>query len=575
MDFKKNDVIELEITDIGVNGEGVGRYNGCTFFVKDALAGDRVRAVITRMKKGYGYGKMLEILEPSGSRVPPLCENARRCGGCQIMELRYDEQLRLKERKIRNNLEKIGGFQNPEILPILGMHPEASSFAVFRKTPSAGAEEVPEVMPDRYKPIRFRNKMQFPIGRDRDGNLVAGFYAGRTHTIINSEDCVTAPEVLSRILSAVRDFLEEYKISVYNENSGQGLVRHLVLRMGFWTGEIMVCLVLNGKSLNDNNYSQNVDYESVFVDKLCNLPLSCDEMSTSPGEVPDKNDDRIQCKALPSSPSGPNITSICINENRENTNVILGKNIRCIYGRPYIFDEIVNREDGRRLKFKISPLSFYQVNPLQTETLYTKALEFADLSGTETVWDLYCGIGTISLFLASKAKQVMGVEIVPDAIRDAKENAERNGIKNAVFFCGRSEEIFPEYLRMQTDTREAEAAAETVVVLDPPRKGCDRKLLDAILEAGPEKIVYVSCDSATLARDLKILTGSKAGTTYQIKKIQPVDMFPHSVHVETVCQLIRRKPDAYVHITVDMEDYYRIKGEKGNCVKDDNSNNTN
>ncbi|MBR3245993.1 MAG: 23S rRNA (uracil(1939)-C(5))-methyltransferase RlmD [Parasporobacterium sp.] len=555
--MKKNDIIELKITDIGVNGEGIGKYEGCTFFVKDALSGDEVKAVVTKMKKDYGYAKMLEILKPSPGRVPPFCENARRCGGCQIMELKYSEQLRLKERKVRNNLEKIGGFKNPEILPIIGMSEEDCRIL-------DPLSDNPDCVPTRY-----RNKMQFPIGRDRDGNLAAGFYAGRTHSIINTEDCSIAPEPLNRILHGVKAFLKEYKIPVYNEQTGQGLVRHLVLRMGFRTGEIMVCLVINGESLNDNNYSHNVDYESAFVDKLRNLPLFCG------------------CKVH----KPLKIESICVNINRENTNVILGKEIRCIYGRPFIYDEIVNKEDESRLRYKISPLSFYQVNPVQTEKLYAKALEFAGLSGNETVWDLYCGTGTISLFLARKAKQVMGVEIVPEAIRDAKENAAQNGIENAIFFCGKSEEIFPEYIKMlkKTISNESPETAipgpsaafdsaeeqntvavpvppeeqDTVVVLDPPRKGCDRKLLDAILEAAPEKIVYVSCDSATLARDLKILTDPEnQNSRYLIQKIQPLDMFPNSVHVETVCLLSNRKPDARVKIDVDLEDYYRIKDEQ-------------
>ena len=537
VELKKNQIIELEITDIGVNGEGIGKYEGCTFFVKDAVIGDSVKAVITLMKKGYGFAKMLEVLNASSCRIDAPCPNARRCGGCQIMEMSYEEQLRFKEQKVRNNLEKIGGFKGIEVLPIIGMD---AKYAV---------------------PIRYRNKMQFPIGRDKEGNIVAGFFAGRTHSIINAEDCLVAPEVSNLILHTVKSFIEDHKISVYNEKTGQGLIRHLVLRTGYRTGEIMVCLVLNGGSLNENIYTKNVDIDAAFVDKLVNLPQ--EEMGLTEDGQPYK------------------ITSICINTNRENTNVILGREVRCLYGQPFIYDEICMNAGELRgndkklgsLKFKISPLSFYQVNSVQMEKLYATALDFADLSGNETVWDLYCGTGTISLFLAQRAGQVKGVEIVPDAIRDAKENAKLNGITNAEFFCGKSEEVFPQYIRMQQEalSEDEELAAgagsqtdtsnQTVVVLDPPRKGCDRILLDTLLETEPDRIVYVSCDSATLARDLKILSEK-----YDIKKVQPVDMFPNSVHVESCVLLERvsnRKADSYVKLNVKMEDYYRIKDSKG------------
>ena len=537
VELKKNQIIELEITDIGVNGEGIGKYEGCTFFVKDAVIGDSVKAVITLMKKGYGFAKMLEVLNASSCRIDAPCPNARRCGGCQIMEMSYEEQLRFKEQKVRNNLEKIGGFKGIEVLPIIGMDAKDAV------------------------PIRYRNKMQFPIGRDKEGNIVAGFFAGRTHSIINAEDCLVAPEVSNLILHTVKSFIEYHKISVYNEKTGQGLIRHLVLRTGYRTGEIMVCLVLNGGSLNENIYTKNVDIDAAFVDKLVNLPQ--EEMGLTEDGQPYK------------------ITSICINTNRENTNVILGREVRCLYGQPFIYDEICMNAGELRgndkklgsLKFKISPLSFYQVNSVQMEKLYATALDFADLSGNETVWDLYCGTGTISLFLAQRAGQVKGVEIVPDAIRDAKENAKLNGITNAEFFCGKSEEVFPQYIRMQQEalSEDEELAAgagsqtdtsnQTVVVLDPPRKGCDRILLDTLLETEPDRIVYVSCDSATLARDLKILSEK-----YDIKKVQPVDMFPNSVHVESCVLLERvsnRKADSYVKLNVKMEDYYRIKDSKG------------
>ncbi|MBR2696425.1 MAG: 23S rRNA (uracil(1939)-C(5))-methyltransferase RlmD [Parasporobacterium sp.] len=494
--MKKNEFIELNITDIGVRGEGIGKAEGFPFFVKDAVIGDTVRAVITRMKKGYGYAKMIEIIKPSSFRINAPCANARRCGGCQIMELCYPEQLKFKERKVRTNLERIGGLKEIPLLPIIGMEQSDKTDTV---------------------PTGYRNKMQFPFGRGRDGEIVAGFYAGRTHSIIDTEECLVAPDVCNRILKAVRDFVVKHKISVYNEMTGQGLVRHLVLRTGFRTGEVMVCLVLNGESLNEASYTQNVDNDTVFVEYLLNLPLT-------------KN----------------KICSICISENRENTNVIMGQKIRCLYGKDYIYDEICCGGNGKHLRFKISPLSFYQVNPVQMEKLYQTALEYADLTGKERVFDLYCGTGTISLFLAKQAKEVVGVEIVPEAIRDAEENAKSNQITNASFICGKSEEVFPEYVRAYRTIEEENGPDDLVVVLDPPRKGCEKVLLEAIRNVSPERIVYISCDSATLARDLKYLTGGEdtvpgEQNTYRIEKVQPVDMFPNSVHVECVTLLTRRE----------------------------------
>ena len=502
--FRKNEEIVLEITDIGVGGEGIGRTDGCTFFVKNAVIGDRVKAVVTRMKKGYGYAKLLEVLSPSPKRIPASCPHAKRCGGCQIMELNYEEQLAFKREKVRNNLEKIGGMKDAEVLPVIGMDTKEAV------------------------PLHYRNKMQFPIGRTADGKIAAGFYAGRTHYIIDTDQCPAAPEAVSRILCAVKEFLKEHRVSVYNEQTGQGLVRHLVLRVGFRTGEVMIMLVVNGSGLNDPDYTHNVDIEASFVDKMLKIPLHFDENRTKMPEF--------------------KICSICLNTNTENTNVITGSSVRCIYGRDHIFDEIRSGTEREALTFKISPLSFYQVNPVQTEKLYAKALEFAALTGKETVWDLYCGTGTISLFLAKKAKSVKGVEIIPDAITDAIENAKRNHLENAAFFCGRAEEIFPAYYEAAGRTEDSLPDAgdfpdadpsHTVVVLDPPRKGCDRKLLDAIKKTGPARIVYVSCDSATLARDLKILSEPSADSEamYRAEKIQPVDMFPNTVHVECVCLL--------------------------------------
>ncbi len=502
--MKKNDIITLEITDISTNAEGIGRYDGLAFFVKNAVTGDKVEAVITKLKKGYGYAKMLRLISPSPDRVTPVCKSASACGGCQIMQLSYEKQLEFKENKVRGNIEHIGGFNfcedKIEFLPIIGM--------------------------TEFVPLHYRNKMQFPVGTNKEGHIITGFYAGRTHYIVESENCPVSKPENSDILKAVCSFAESAGISVYDETTGKGILRHILIRNGFYSNQIMVCIVINAENI-----------EKSLCEKLVQILLDTNE----------------------------NISCICLNINKSNTNVILGDKIKMLYGTPFIEDTLKSRLPGMLpLKFQISPLSFFQTNPMQTEKLYDCALEFADLSGSETVWDLYCGTGSISLFLAQIAKKVYGVEIVPEAIEDAKKNAEINGIKNAEFICGRSEDVFTK--------KTCDMSSENLtVVLDPPRKGCDVKLLNAIKQVGPEKIVYVSCDSATLARDLKILCegsdGScvarndnaknsvafkenngensiayeegnvKNGASYKIEKIRPVDMFPHTVHVETVVLL--------------------------------------
>ena len=482
----------MTITDMGVNGEGIGKSEGYTFFVKNAVMGDEVSAVITKMKKGYGYAKMTEVLASSADRITPPCPEAGRCGGCQIMELSYPAQLVYKEKKVKENLERIGGLDLSgfDFLPIIGMGCETSAV-----------------------PLHYRNKMQYPFGLSSGGCIVTGFYAGRTHYLIETENCPVALPGDGKIRKAICDFAEENVLPVYDEESGNGLLRHLLIRRGSATGQVMVCLVINGDGLGKG-------LEQQFVKRLRN--------------------------------ADPAICSICLNINKEKTNVILGKMIRCLYGEPYIEEEITCSagNSAGTLRFCISPLSFFQVNTVQTEKLYSTVRSFADLHGDETVWDLYCGTGTISLFLAGACRKVIGVEVIPAAIDDANENARRNGIDNAEFLCGRSEAIFPEAVLQQH-------LPADVVILDPPRKGCDAKLLDAICKVGPERIVYVSCDTATLARDLKILTE----TSYQVEKVQPVDMFPNTVHVETVVCLSNKntKPKDYVEIGVDAEDYYRIK----------------
>lgn len=462
MEHKKNDMLTVTIEDMGHEGEGIGKVEGYTVFVKDALIGDTVKAKIMKAKKNYGYARLMEIVEASLDRVEPLCPCARQCGGCQIQALSYEKQLEYKENKIRNNLQRIGGFSLEELSmePIIGME----------------------------EPFYYRNKAQFPVGTDKEGNLVTGFYAGRTHSIIQNRKCYLGVEVNEKILDAVMDYMEENHISAYDETSGKGLVRHILIRYGFTSKEIMVCLVVNGTKLPEVER---------LIEKL----------------------ERI-----------PGMTSISLNVNREKTNVILGREVKTLWGQEYITDKIGN------VSYQISPLSFYQVNPVQTKKLYEKALEYADLKGNETVWDLYCGIGTISLFLAQKAKQVYGVEIVPAAIEDAQKNARLNGMENVEFFVGKAEEVLPGFYEDYARRYPGEHARADVIVVDPPRKGCEPSVLDTMVKMQPERIVYVSCDSATLARDLKIL----CERGYRVERCVGCDMFPQTVHTETICKLVRK-----------------------------------
>lgn len=461
--FKKNDTVTVEITDMGVDGEGVGKVDGFTLFVKDALIGDVAEVKVMKAKKNYGYARLMQLLTPSPDRVEPVCKVARQCGGCQIQALSYEKQLEFKNNKVRNNLIRLGGFEETFIDKVMD--------------PIAGMKE----------PFHYRNKAQYPVGTDKEGNLIAGFYAGRTHQIIPNLDCALGDPVNKDVLEKVLYYMKQNKISAYDEETREGLVRHVLIRKGFKTKEIMVCLVINGTQLP-------------FSEKLTELLAEI-----------------------------PGMTSITYSINQENTNVIMGKEIRLVWGQTFITDYIGN------VKYQISPLSFYQVNPVQTEVLYGQALEYAGLTGNETVWDVYCGIGTISLFLAQKAKKVYGVEIVPQAIADAKQNAKINGIENAEFYVGKAEEVLPAYYEEYAKTHAGENAHADVIVVDPPRKGCEESVLETMVHMQPERIVYVSCDSATLARDLKYLCANG----YEMKKARAVDMFPNSVHVEVVTCLQR------------------------------------
>lgn len=492
--MQKNDMVTVTIEDMGTSGEGIGKVDGYALFIKDAIIGDVVEAKIMKAKKNYGYARLMNILTPSEYRVKnPPCSMARKCGGCQIQEMEYGRQLQFKMDKVRGNLMRIG------------------------EVPEELLDCVMESIVGMDEPFHYRNKAQFPVGTDKEGNIVTGFYAGRTHSIIPNTDCSLGVPVNEKILKCILAFMEEYGIRAYDEEKNSGLVRHVLIRYGFTTKEIMVCLVINGN---------NLPCGEILAERLAQIP---------------------------------GMTSITLSINKDKTNVIMGNQIKPLWGQTYITDYIGN------VKYQISPLSFYQVNPVQTEKLYGLALEYADLHGNETVWDLYCGIGTISLFLAQKAKKVYGVEIVPQAIDDAKNNAKINGITNAKFYVGKAEEVLPEYYAAYEREHGGKTAHADVIVVDPPRKGCEESLLQTIVDMQPERIVYVSCDSATLARDVKYLRGCG----YELERVRAVDQFPQTVHVETVCllgrEIVNDKNIEYAHVDYEPKDAEYLKSAKGSA----------
>lgn len=463
--YQKNQEIELSITAMGNDGEGIGKIDGYPFFVKDAIAGDVIRAKVMKANRNYAYARMMEILIPSPDRIAARCPIARQCGGCQIQEMSYEAQLRFKQDKVKNNIIRIGKQQertkeNPKgfkLLPIIGMD----------------------------SPFGYRNKAQFPVAKDpKTGETKIGYYAGRTHTIMETEHCYLGSPLNDSIVNIIREYMVLYGVKPYDEETNTGCIRHILVRVGFKTQEVMVCLVIRDNALPK---------QEKLVVRLLDVP---------------------------------GMTSISYNVNPDKTNVIMGDETVAIYGEGYIHDYIGD------VRFRISPRSFYQVNPVQTEKLYEKALEATGLKGKGIVWDLYCGIGTISLFLAKKAKKVYGVEIVPEAIEDARRNAAINGIENAEFFVGKAEEVLPKWYEEHAGSA---GARPDVIVVDPPRKGCDGELLETVLQMRPRRVVYVSCDSATLARDVKILCDGG----YQLRMVQLVDMFPMTGHVETVALLVR------------------------------------
>lgn len=463
--LKKNDRIKLKIESCSSNGSGVGHYDGMAVFVPATAPEDEITAHILKVKKTYAYAKVESVDVPSPDRIEPECPVYLKCGGCVFSHMKYSAEAKIKADHVAECFKRIGGVE-PEFEPIIAAETDCG----------------------------YRNKAQFPVAVE-NGEVKLGFYSSHSHRVVHCPSCRLQPEEFEGILEVFSEHIKENGISAYDEVQHKGLLRHIYLRKGAKSGEIMVCAVINGSKLPDENG---------LCEKLCK-----------------------KCSA---------IKSIIINSNTEKTNVILGKKCRTLWGEDYITDILCD------LRFKISPLSFYQVNRDQAEKLYGKAAEYADLRGNETVLDLYCGAGTIGLSMASKAKKIIGVEIIPEAIEDAKLNAALNGIENAEFICGDAPKA-AEILKNQGITPD-------VIILDPPRKGCAPEMIETAAAMSPDRIVYVSCDPATLARDCGIF----ASLGYKTVRATPVDMFPRTGHVETVVQLSQQKPDAYIDIDLDLDE---------------------
>lgn len=451
--LSKNKEYVVDIVDIGQGGVGIGKYEGFTVFVEGGLIQDKVKVRINKSKKNYAVGDIVEIIEKSPFRVDRICsDDLKDCGGCQIQELDYNKQLELKTNEVKQVISRIGKLENVEIHETIGMQ----------------------------SPCRYRNKAQFPI-QNINGSTAIGFYKKKSHDVIPTDMCVIQHDINDKIIKIIKTYIQAYNVSIYNETTHTGVLRHLVTKVGFTTNEVMVVLVANGTNLPHLNELASVLKENILGFK-----------------------------------------TLVLNVNKAKTNVILGKENKVIYGNGKINDYIGD------LVFEISPLSFFQVNPVQTEVLYNKALEYAELKENDTVFDIYCGIGSISLFLAQKATKVYGIEIVEDAIKDAKINAKLNNLNNVEFYVGKAEEVVPKMY--------SEGKTANVVVVDPPRKGCDEKILDTIVSMKPDRVVYVSCNPSTLARDLAYL--DERG--YKCVEIQPVDMFPHTMHVECCAKIVKK-----------------------------------
>ncbi|MCL6587348.1 MAG: 23S rRNA (uracil(1939)-C(5))-methyltransferase RlmD [Anoxybacillus sp.] len=445
----KNDYYDVTFEDLTHDGAGVAKIDGFPIFVANGLPGEKAKIKVIKVKKGYGYGRLIEVYEPSADRVEAPCTVYKQCGGCQLQHLSYEGQLKAKHKQVKEVLARIGKIEDVTVHPVLGMN----------------------------DPWRYRNKAQVPVG-EREGGLVAGFYKERSHDIIDMESCLIQQAMNDTVVQTVKAICEQYNIPAYNEQTHKGVLRHIMARYGATTKEVMVVLITR---------TEELPHKKKIIEEIVA---------------------RV-----------PNVKSIVQNINPKRTNVIMGEETRVLWGSEYIYDYIGD------IRFAISARSFYQVNPEQTKVLYEKALEYAELTGEETVIDAYCGIGTISLFLAKNAKKVYGVEIVPEAIEDAKRNAELNGVTNVEFAVGEAEVVIPKWYE--------QGIKADCIVVDPPRKGCDESLLQTIIAMKPKRVVYVSCNPATLARDLRMLEDGG----YKTLEVQPVDMFPHTVHVECVAKL--------------------------------------
>lgn len=453
MQIKKGEEYVLDIIDNGLDGAGIAKINDFTVFVLQTVKGEKVKALILKVNKSFAFAKVIEFIEKSEHRTQEDCKTYKRCGGCSLRFLDYEATLDIKEEMVKNCLSKFK-LNDIKVKPIIAMG----------------------------NPFNYRNKLQYPCGIDKDGKPVMGVFANRSHEIIPVENCQIQNELSEKIAKDVFGFLKENNTSMYDEKNLKGVIRHIIIRIGIITNEVMLILVVN-----ENRINKQEELVSYITSRY------------------------------------PEIKTIVKNFNTKNTNVILGNKNETIFGEGYIYDFL------GEYKFKISPLSFYQTNPVQTEALYNKALDYAELTGKETVLDLYCGIGTIGIFAAKKAKQVYGIEVIENAVKDAKENAEINNVKNAEFYLGEVENILEDIL-------EKNKVKPDVVFVDPPRKGLDNKTIEILKDLMPQKIVYVSCNPATLARDLKLLEEK-----YNIREITPVDMFPYTKHIETVSILIKKQ----------------------------------
>ena len=523
---QKNDLITLEITDLTEEGQGVGKKDGLVFFVKDSVMGDKVEARVLKAKKNYAYAKVEKLLEASPYHITPLCPVAGKCGGCQLQHLSYEKELAWKEDRIAQSLIRIAGLSPEEVERkkegilggVLSRYRNKAQYPVQsrKEIRSGGATSVSDWKVDGKWP--GKNKIE---AKEKSSELSMGFYGFHSHRIIETEDCLINSAENPLILNCIKEWAREYKISGYEEETGKGLLRHIFLRKGFSTGEILLCLVLNGKSLPHGKELwerlQGVSFREEADGLQSGANGHCGIDAQSEADVYFGKNGTVQGR----------IVGLCVNINEGSGNAILGRETLCLYGKDSIEDKI------GELSFSISVPSFYQVNPVQTEKIYGKALEYAALTGEETVWDCYCGIGTISLFLAQKAKQVYGLEIVSEAIENAKKNAEKNGLHNTEFYVGAAEEVLPKWVEEQKREGKDVGNLVDVVSLDPPRKGCDEACLSAVLELSPKRIVYVSCDPGSLARDIKYLR--EGG--YELEKWVGIDNFPRTGHVETIALL--------------------------------------